>query len=147
MSLLNERAQRIFFLLIFSLISQGVVMKQSIFAKWLLAITCTHFLLGTLIFKQQLLSMIESGWWNTVGPDNIHVALAAWFMLFTFPLGLLIANMWSQQTPVKKKFLYMALFGSIIIGLTMPASGVWSLTLLSVVALLSQKQQQAEYGH
>jgi len=119
-------------------------MKQASFAKWLLAITLTHLTLGAMIFAKPLLSLLQQGWWDSVGPDNLSTAIAFWFMLFGFPLLMLIVNMWNNQSLTSKGFLLLSLTGSIIAGLAMPFSGIWTLTILCIVALVQLKNCQAK---
>lgn len=115
-------------------------MKQAIFAKWLLAITLTHLILGAMIFAKPLLILFQQGWWDTVGPENLQTAIAFWFMLFGFPLLMLIINMWNGEELVSRSFLNFSLAGSIVAGLAMPFTGIWTLTLLCVVALVKNKK-------
>lgn len=117
-------------------------MKQAIFAKWLLAITATHLLLGAIIFSTPLLLLLQQGWWNTVGPNNLETATAFWFMLFGFPLLMLICSMWGSNSLVSRGFLYFSLIGSILVGLAIPFSGIWTLTLLCTIALIILKRKE-----
>jgi hypothetical protein len=117
-------------------------MKQAIFAKWLLAITATHLFLGTIIFYLPLLQLLQQGWWNTVGPNNLETAIAFWFMLFGFPLLMLIYSMWGSSVLVSRGFLYFSLIGSILAGLAIPFSGIWTLTLLCTVALIMSNRKE-----
>lgn len=110
-------------------------MKQKIFAKWLLAITTTHMVLGLIIFHPALLQLLQQGWWGTVGPENLETAIAFWFMFFGFPLCMLISCMWGSELKVKRPFLLVSLTGSIVAGLAIPASGIWALTILALVVL------------
>lgn len=118
-------------------------MKQSIFAKWLLAIATTHLLLGAIIFYTPLMLLIEQGWWNTVGPNNLETAIAFWFMLFGFPLLMLIYSMWGSSLLVSRGFLYFCLIGSIFVGIAMPVSGIWTLTLLCSIGLIMTNRMTA----
>jgi len=115
-------------------------MKQAVFAKWLLAITLTHLVLGAMIFAQPLMELLQQGWWNTVGPENLQTAIAFWFMLFGFPLLMLINNMWNSEVLVSRSFLNFSLAGSIVAGLAMPFTGIWTLTLLCIFALIKNKK-------
>lgn len=116
-------------------------MKQGMFAKWLLAITSIHLMLGAIIFYPALTSLLQQGWWNTVGPQNLETAVAFWFMLFGFPLLMLIISMWGSNTLVSRGLLYFSLIGSILIGLAIPFSGIWTLTLLCAVALIMSNRK------
>jgi len=118
-------------------------MKQTIFAKWLLAITTIHLLLGAIIFSAPLLLLLQQGWWNTVGPSNLETAVAFWFMLFGFPLLMLIYSMWESNALVSRGFLYFSLISSILLGLAIPFSGIWTLTLLCTIALIMSNKKEA----
>jgi hypothetical protein len=117
-------------------------MTQAIFSKWLLAITTTHLLLGTIIFYSPLLLLLQQGWWNTVGPKNLETAIAFWFILFAFPLLMLIHSMWGSSVLVSRGFLYFSLIGSILAGLAMPFSGIWTLTFLCTTALIMSNRRE-----
>lgn len=117
-------------------------MKQAIFAKWLLVITTTHLLLGAIIFSAPLLSLLQQGWWNTIGPNNLETALAFWFMLFSFPLFMLIYSMWGSKLRVFRGFLCFSLIGSVLIGVAIPFSGIWALTLLCLIGLITTSDKK-----
>ncbi len=121
-------------------------MKQAIFAKWLLVITLTHLALGTMILAQPLVELLQQGWWNSVGPKNLQTAIAFWFMLFGFPLLMLIVNMWNSNELVRKGFLRFTLVGSIVAGLAIPFSGIWTLTLLCVFALYMHEKVEVTHN-
>lgn len=117
-------------------------MKQKTFAKFLLLIACCHFLLGILIFKSQLLTMINLGWININGPDYIEESLAFWFLIFSLPLGVLVIQFWNQNEVVPTKTIVALLLLSLIGGISAPVGGFWTLTILCVVALHIELQSR-----
>jgi hypothetical protein len=117
-------------------------MKQSIFARWLLAIASTHLIFGLIIFYPAFIALIKAGWWNQIGPDNLLGAVAFWFVLFTWPLMMLVINMWSNPKLVDLKLLMLGLIGSLVGATANPVSGFWTLTILCLIALLMTKKQK-----
>jgi hypothetical protein len=63
-------------------------------------------------------------------------------MLFGFPLLMLIYSMWGSSVLVSRGFLYFSLIGSILAGLAIPFSGIWTLTLLCTVALIMPNRKE-----
>lgn len=121
-------------------------MKQSTFARWLLAIAGTHLIFALVIFYPDFMALIKAGWWDQVGPDNLQGALAFWFIIFTWPLMMTVINMWSNPNLVGYKLLMLGFIGSLIGATANPISGFWTLTLLCLVGILMERKKLPEFN-
>ncbi len=92
------------------------------------------------------MELLQQGWWNSVDPENLQTAIAFWFMLFGFPLLMLIVNMWNNNELVRKGFLRFSLGGSVVAGLAIPFSGIWALTLLCIFALYMLEKEEVTHS-
>ncbi|WP_422380763.1 DUF6463 family protein [Marinicellulosiphila megalodicopiae] len=117
-------------------------MKQKHFARFLLFITLGHLTVGVLLFGKQLLQIPKQGWVNVVGPNNLDVSVAVWFMLFAWPLLLIVIQFWNRDALVTKPFLLGCLTGSILGISLMPASGFWLLLVLAGVAIAKRNKNE-----
>lgn len=116
-------------------------MTQQKYAHYLLAIACGHLIIGCVLFKDTLYQLIVKGWVNTIGPEFIEGAAAVWFMLFSWPLLMIVAAFWSEvDRQVNRTFLQTAIIGSLLGISLMPLSGFWLLLILSLVAFLKHKK-------
>jgi hypothetical protein len=55
---------------------------------------------------------------------------------------MLIYSMWGSSVLVSRGFLYFSLIGSILAGLAMPFSGIWTLTLLCTITLIMPNRKE-----
>jgi hypothetical protein len=110
-------------------------MTQKLYARYLLAIAVLHFVIGLLIFSPYLLDMINLGWVFSAGKDHLENAVASWFMLFTWPLVMVVSMLWQRETTVPNSFLVIGMIGSLLGVSIMPDSGFWFLVVLNAVAL------------
>jgi hypothetical protein len=126
-------------------IYKGVhLMKQHTYAKWLLAIACGHLLVGALLLGQGWWEIIQAGWVNVAGPNNLNAAVTVWFFMFSFPLMMVVASLWNgnEQTPAAT--LWLGIFGSVLGISLMPLSGFWFWLILCVIALVQSKNSSAQ---
>lgn len=110
-------------------------MTKHRYAQYLLFITLGHFIIGLLLFQAPLLNIIASGWVNVVGPNNLHEAAAAWFMLFSWPLLMLVIQFWNKQENVSLAIIKAGIIGAVIGVSLMPMSGFWLMLMLNLLAL------------
>jgi hypothetical protein len=96
--------------------------------RWLMAVAGAHTLLGAIVFRDPLATLVERGVVNEAGADPA-IALAVWFLLFGFALfigGLAIGALERSprgQLPVSLGWSLLALA---VVGVTlMPMSGFW----------------------
>ncbi len=113
-------------------------MKQSLFARVLLLITLGHLVVGGLLFAPSLAELPARGWVNSIGPNFLEGSVAIWFMLFAWPLLLIVVQFWRNEEPVNSTFLLVCMLGSVFGISLMPASGFWLMLLLSGYAFAKQ---------
>ncbi|MEJ2041932.1 MAG: DUF6463 family protein [Reinekea sp.] len=111
-------------------------MTQARFARFLLAITLGHLIVGSLLFAPYLAQLPTRGWVNATGPDFMEGSVAIWFMLFAWPLLLLVVQFWRSNAPVSRPFLWLCVIGSLFGVSLMPASGFWLILVLGGVGLV-----------
>ena len=80
-------------------------MKQSQFARYLLAITLGHLTIGEQLFATYLAELPARGWINAAGPEFLEGAVAVWFLLFAWPLLLIVVQFWHSEALVSNSFL------------------------------------------
>ena len=111
-------------------------MKQSLFARFLLFIALGHLTVGLILFAPYLAELPARGWVNSVGPNFMEGSVAIWFMLFAWPLLLIVVQFWRSEAQVNSTFLIVCLLGSLFGVSLMPVSGFWLMFALSGYALL-----------
>ncbi len=118
-------------------------MTQALFARYLLAIALGHLIVGAFLFAPYLAEIPARGWVNATGPDNMEGAVAIWFMLFTWPLLLIVVQFWRSESKVSRPFLWLCVVGSLFGISLMPASGFWLMLILSGAGLARKRKQTA----
>ena len=111
-------------------------MKQKIFARYLLFIALGHLTVGLLLFWPYLVELPKLGWINSTGMHNLEGAVTVWFLLFAWPLIMIVIGFWNQESRVKSSFLSCGIIGSLIGASLMPASGFWLLLALCLMGLI-----------
>lgn len=114
-------------------------MTQKLYARYLLAIAVIHFVVGLLLFRPYLLNMINLGWVFSAGKDNLENAVASWFLLFTWPLVMVVAILWKSEIKVPNSFFIIGALGSLLGISIMPDSGFWFFAILNAVGLWQNK--------
>jgi len=118
-------------------------MKQSHFARLLLFIALGHLATGIALFAPYLAEIPSRGWVNSVGPNFLEGSLAVWFLLFSWPLLMLVIQFWNSADTVKKPLSWLCVTGSILGISLMPLSGFWLMLGLSGFALIKRSEAQA----
>lgn len=118
-------------------------MKQKIFARFLLFIALGHISIGLMLFFPYLIELPKLGWVNSTGLHNLEGSVAVWFLLFAWPLIMIVIQFWNQEAHIKNSFLMSAILGSVLGVSLMPASGFWLLLVLCGIALgMNYKKQR-----
>jgi len=110
-------------------------MTQKIFARFLLFIALGHLFVGLMLFFPYLMELPKLGWINSTGLHNLEGSVSVWFLLFTWPLIMIVIQFWNQEMIIKNSFLICGFIGSLIGISLMPASGFWLLLVLCGIAL------------
>ncbi len=110
--------------------------------RWLMGVSIIHTIFALVLFHKVLASLIQRGFFNTVGNDPMAGAVV-WFVLFgavLFICGLAISAL-EQSSSVLPKSLGWSLLALIALGIAlMPVSGFW-LAIVPAVAILLRKPQ------
>ncbi|MFQ3231603.1 DUF6463 family protein [Reinekea sp.] len=114
-------------------------MTQHHYARVLLFISLGHLFVGVLLFYSVFIDIWQQGWINVVGPNFLLGSAAVWFMLFAWPLLLIVIQFWQQHVNLSRAFVIVATIGSIVGVSLMPASGFWLMLVLNVYALAKLK--------
>lgn len=108
--------------------------------RWLVAVSAVHTLFALVVFKTQLVSIVQRGVFNTVLGDAM-TGVAVWFVLFggaLFICGLAIDALERSSSPLPKSVGW-SLFGLALAGVClMPASGFW-LAFPPAIAIIARK--------
>ena len=110
-------------------------MTQQQFARFLLFIALGHMMIGVMLFHTVFIDVWQQGWVNVIGPDFLLGSAAAWFMLFAWPLLLIVIQFWNQPRMVNRTFVLAGIIGSIVGVSLMPLSGFWLMLVLNIYAL------------
>jgi len=105
-------------------------MKQKTFSRFLLFMVVCHSLIGLMLFWQYLIVLPQMGWINSVGPHFLEGAVAVWFMLFSWPLIMIVVLFWNSDALVSKSFSFVGIVGALVGVSLMPASGFWFMLIL-----------------
>ncbi|RKF18724.1 hypothetical protein DBZ36_10005 [Alginatibacterium sediminis] len=115
-------------------------MMQRTFSRYLLAITLGHISIGVVLFYPVFAEMINRGWINVAGPDYLMGAAAFWFMIFSWPLVMLIVQCWNNTNQISNAVLWTGLIGGIIGVSVVPVSGFWLTIVLFIVGLILNRK-------
>lgn len=110
-------------------------MQQKHFAYALLAIALTHAAVGLFLFANPLIQLVSLGWIGQINEDQLAIAASVWFMLFTLPLLMLVAQCWQKPTPVSPAVLWIGVVMAILGVSLMPDSGFWLVLVLCLWGL------------
>jgi hypothetical protein len=109
--------------------------------RWIVAVSALHTLVALAVFRPQLSSIVERGFFNSLGED-VRLSVAAWYVLFgavLFVLGLAIDALERHEGLAIPRSLGWSLLVLALVGVSlMPASGFW-LALPPAIAILLRK--------